>query len=79
MQASATANCAQEEVRRLSQQHGIALIFDPAGSLAVAVGRLHKEAGLRDDLVAAAREFAERHLRERQADRLAAILASVAR
>lgn len=69
------------EAQRLSNVHGIALTVDPgdAGSLAAAVRRLHKEEGLRDGLVVAAREFAQEHLRERQADRLAAILASVAR
>jgi glycosyltransferase involved in cell wall biosynthesis len=69
------------EARRLSTAHGIALTVDPGdpGSLAAAVRRLHKEAGLGDALVAAAREFAQKHLRECQADRLAAILASVAR
>jgi glycosyltransferase involved in cell wall biosynthesis len=69
------------EARRLSQQHGIALTVDPgdAGSLAAAVRRLRADATFCNGLVASAREFAQEHLRERQADGLAEILASVVR
>jgi colanic acid biosynthesis glycosyl transferase WcaI len=71
---------ADGEARRLSKHHGIALTVAPgdAGALAAAVRRLRGDPVLRDGLATAAREFAQAHLRERQADRLAEILASVA-
>jgi colanic acid biosynthesis glycosyl transferase WcaI len=72
---------AKGEVRRLSEHHAIALTVDPgdAASLAAAVRRLRTDAMLRARLVIAARQFAQDHLRERQADRLAEVLASVIR
>ena len=67
------------EAHRLASAQGIALTVAPgdAGSLAAAVRRLREDENLRDELGAAGRRFAEQHLREHQADRLAAILASV--
>jgi glycosyltransferase involved in cell wall biosynthesis len=72
---------ARGEARRLADAHGLALTVDPGNprALAEAVRRLRDDAPLGDRLVAAARAFAPRNLRELQADRLEALLASVAR
>ena len=72
---------ASGEARRLASAHGIALTVAPGdpGSLAAAVRRLRDDGHLRDELGAAGKRFAQEHLREHQADRLAAILASVSR
>ena len=70
---------ASGEAGRLARAHGIALTAAPgdAGSLAAVLRRLREDGNLRDELSAAGRQFAEQHLREDHADRLAAILASV--
>jgi putative colanic acid biosynthesis glycosyltransferase WcaI len=68
------------ELRRVVEREGIALAVphgDPE-ALANAVRRLRSEPELRERLSNRARAFAQRHLRERQAERLALLVESLA-
>jgi glycosyltransferase involved in cell wall biosynthesis len=67
-------------LRRLVEEEEIAVAV-PHGNpdaLAEAVRRLRSDAGLRERLSERARAFAQRHLREHQAERLARLLESIA-
>jgi glycosyltransferase involved in cell wall biosynthesis len=68
------------ELRRLVEREGIALPVPhgDAEALAQAVRRLRSDSELRQRLTERARLFARAHLREREAERLAELLESVA-